>query len=142
MTAKIGNVAGRLPIEIVPYLDTIKRIVLRKSIEFYAKHEWLRKERMTKGSRPEHNGDDEAILAKCIALSYGGEVRLISHDIDFRYLHEAVYDGLEDLARNGLNSLPAHPVELALVRRNWDVEFFMPRRRTRRLAKMTMQKSL
>ncbi|MEK6847468.1 MAG: hypothetical protein AABY16_04855 [Nanoarchaeota archaeon] len=132
--ARIGKVSERLSLEASSYLDDLKRIVLKDSLEFYGAHEKLRKERLAKGSNVNHNGDDEAIFAKCVALSYSERVRLVTHDGDFRHIHRAFYDGIEDLTANGL-PLPTNPVELAFVHGR-AVEFIPPRRRARRLARM------
>lgn len=131
--------ADHLPHDISPWLDTLKRTVLKASLEFYATDPYLRYKRRQKDARGwifDHTSNDEAIVAQCLALSYGQRVRLVSADYDFTHIYEATYESLEDLTAHGLPYLPPYPIELIFVNQKRESQIILPRRRIRRLAHM------
>ena len=120
----LPRVRELLPRSILPHIPTIEGVVVDISREVYDSNPSLRHARETKKGLAAHALDDEHILAKGFALSYGAPVRVVSGDRDFVEIYRGIALNTDRFIQQGVPSLPKNPFELVFIWLRGSTELF------------------
>src|SRR3989344_5177150 len=120
----LPRVRELVPKSILPYTEFIDETVIDISREVYESNPALKNARETKKGLAAHALDDEHILAKGFALSYGAPVRVVSSDRDFVAIYRGIALNTDRFIQNSIPSLPDNPFELIFIGLRVSTELF------------------